>query len=139
MAGAAMVLYLLLFYYFDRANILNPLVFWSTLIIAGTAMITAVKSKRSDNGGKITRQDALKTAFLVFVISMLVFHLFSYVMFNFVDPGLTDLQKQMMEAAGRETKDLDFKMTFGRVMFGYAFSLIGGFFISYLIASILKK
>jgi hypothetical protein len=138
-AGIATVLYLLVFYYFDRASILNPLVYWSTLVIAGVGMVAAVKKQRSDTGGKIDRQTALKTAFLVFVIAMLIFNLFVFVLFNYVDPGLADLQKQMMEEAGRATKDLDFKMTLGRVMFGYAFSLIGGFFISYLIASILKK
>lgn len=133
------MLYLLVFYYSSRASILNPLVYWSTLIIAGIGMVAAVKKRRSDNGGKIARQEALKTAFLVFVLAMLIFNLFVFALFNYIDPGLADLQKQMMEAAGRETKDLDFQMSFGRVMFGYAFSLIGGFFISYLIASILKK
>ena len=138
-AGIAIVLYLLVFHQIDRALVLNPLVYWSTLLITVIGMVAVVRKERSDNNGRITLKEALKPAFLVFVLAMLIFNLFVFVLFNYVDSGLPDLQKQLMEAAGREVKDLDFKMTFGRMMVGYAFSLIGGFFISYLVASLLKK
>ncbi len=138
-AGIGTVLYLLVFYFIDPALILKPLVYWSTLIIAVIGMAAAVSKERSENGGRIARKEAMKTAFLVFVISMLFFNALVYVLFNFVDPGLSEMQKQIMENAGRDVKDLDLKMTLGKVLFGYAFSLIGGFFISYLVASIMKK
>jgi uncharacterized protein DUF4199 len=138
-AGIGTVLYLLVFYFIDSALILKPLVYWSTLIIAVIGMAAAVSKERSENGGHITRKDAMKTAFLVFVISTLFFNTLVYILFNFVDPGLPEIQKQIMEAAGRDVKDLDFKMTPGKVLFGYAFGLIGGFFISYLVASVMKR
>jgi hypothetical protein len=133
MAGIAIVLYLLVFHQIDRALVLHPFVYWSTMLVAFIGMVAAVRKERSDNGDRISQKEAMKPAFLVFVLSMLIFNLFVYVLFNFIDPGLPDVQKQMMEAAGREVKDLDFKMTFGRMVVGY------GFFISYLVASLLKR
>lgn len=138
-AGMAIVLYLLVFHQMERALVLNPLVYWSTLLFAVIGMIAAVRKERSEKGGHISRKEAIKPAFLVFVLAMLIFNLFVFVLFNYLDPGLPDVQKQMMEAAGREVKDLDFKMTFGRMMVGYAFSLIGGFFVSFLVASLHAK
>ncbi|TAK43454.1 MAG: DUF4199 domain-containing protein [Saprospiraceae bacterium] len=138
-AGIGTVLYLLVFYFIDSALILKPLVYWSTLIIAVVGMAAAVSKVRSENGGHITRKDAMKTAFLVFVISMLFFNALVYILFNFVAPELSEMQKQIMEAAGRDVSHMDFNMTPGKVFFGYAFSLIGGFFISYLVASIMKR
>ncbi|MFQ5448936.1 MAG: hypothetical protein ACE5FF_18575, partial [Saprospiraceae bacterium] len=67
-AGIGTVLYLLVFYFIDSALILKPLVYWSTLIIAVIGLAAAVSKKRSENGGHITRKEAMKTAFLVFVI-----------------------------------------------------------------------
>ncbi len=128
------MLYLLAFHQVDKALVLNPFVYWSTLLFAGIGMIATVRKERSAKGGQISNKEAIKSAFLVFVVSMLLFNLFIFVLFNYLDPELPSLQKQMMEAAGRDVKDLDFKMTFGRTMVGYAFTLIGGFFISYLIA-----
>lgn len=130
------MLYLFIFYQVDKALVLNPFVYWSTLLVAVIGMVAAIRKERSKNGDSLSRKEALRPAFLVFVVAMLIFNLFIFALFNYLDPGLPDIQKQMMEAAGRDVSDLDFKMTFGRTMTGYGFTLIGGFFISYLVATL---
>ena len=96
-AGIGTVLYLLVFYFIDPALILKPLVYWSTLIIAVIGMAAAVSKERSENGGRISRKEAMNTAVLGFGISMLFFNAVVYVLFNFEEPGLSETQKHLME------------------------------------------
>lgn len=133
------MLYLLVFHQMDRALMLNPLVYWSPILVAVLAMTMVVRKVRGDNDGKIAQREALKQAFLTFVLAYLFFSVFVFVLFNFVDPGLTELQKEAMVDAGREVEGLDFSMTFGKVLFQFAYMLIPGFFLSYMVASFMKK
>ena len=139
LTGTAIVLYLFVFHQLDRQLVLNPLVFWSPILVSVIGMTLAVKKVRSDNGGQITQREALKHAFLVFVITYLLFSIFTYALFKFIDPSLVELQKQAMVAAGRKVEGLDFSMTFGKVLFQYAYMLLPGFLLSYMVASFLKK
>ena len=137
--GATIVLYLFVFHLINRELVLNPLVYWSPILVAVVAMTKAVKKVREDGGGKITQREALKHAFLTFVITYFFFSVFIYLLFNFIDPGLVDLQKKAMLDAGRKIDGQDFNMTISIVLFQYAYMLIPGFFLSYMVASFMKK
>lgn len=138
-AGIAIVLYLLAFHQIDRALVLHPLVYWSPVLVSVIAMTMAVKKERAENDGKIGQKEALKQAFLTYVLASLFFSVFIFILFNFVDPELIELQKKSMLDAGRKIDGLDFKMTVGKILFQYAYMLIPGFFLSYMVASFMKK
>ncbi len=137
--GMAIVLYLFVFHQIKPELALNPLVYWSPILVSVVAMTLVVKKERENNDGKIAQREALKHAFLTYVIAYLFFTLFIFLLFNFIDPGLVELQKKAMVAAGRKVEGLDFTMTFGKVLFQYAYMLIPGFFLSYMVASFMKK
>lgn len=138
-SGTAIVLYLFVFHLINRELVLNPLVYWSPIIVAVIAMTMVVKKERLENNGKIEQRVALKQSFLTFVITYLFFTIFIYLLFNFIDPSLVELQKKAMLEAGRKIEGLDFSMTLGKVLFQYAYMLIPGFFLSYMVASFMKK
>lgn len=137
--GTAIVLYLFVFHLINRELLMNPLVYWSPILVSVVAMRMVVKRERDANNGKITQREALKHAFLTYVIAYLFFSIFIFALFNFIDPGLIELQKKAMLDAGRKIEGLDFTMSFGKVLFQYAYMLIPGFFLSYMVASIMKK
>lgn len=137
--GMAIVLYLFVFHQVNRELSLNPLVYWSPVLVSVIAMTLVVRKDRENNGGKIAQREALKKAFLTFVVAYLFFSIFIFALFNFIDPGLVELQKKAMQDAGRKIEGLDFTMTFGKVLFQYAYMLIPGFFLSYMVASFMKK
>ena len=137
--GLAIIVYLLVFYFIDRSLIVNPFVYWGTLLVAVIGMASAVKRVRSAQGEKIEKKEALKTAFLVYVIAMAFFYVFFFAMLRYIDPSLTALQKAAMEKAGQDTSQIDFTMTIGKTISGYVISLIGGFLVSYLLASVMKR
>jgi len=97
----------------------------------------------------------LRTAFLTFAITSLIFYVFNYLLFNFLDPDLAEVQKeilveQMGKMAGRlqfsELKDQieefakqDFRITIRNTMMSLAQSLIGGFVLSLAVAGLMKR
>ena len=138
--GAAMVLYLFFFYSMDKAQVLNPLVFWSALLFPMVGMVIATRKVKTAQGGEIDKKEAIKTAFLTWLIAMAILMLFIFVLFNFVDNSLVDLQKEQFEAATGETvKRDDLEMTFGSVFFRWAVMLLPGFLLAYGIASFLRS
>lgn len=139
LTGLSIIAYLLIFYFIDRALLINPFVYWGTLLVAVIGMAYAVRKVRSDQGEIIEKKDALKHAFLVYVIAMAFFYVFYFTMLNYIDPSITELQKAAMEEAGQDTSKIDFSMTFGKAFSGYIISLIGGFLVSFLMASVMKR
>lgn len=137
--GLAIIVYLLIFYFIDHSLIVNPFVYWGTLLVAGIGMASAVKKVRSEQGERIEKRDALKIAFLVYVIAMAFFYVFFFAMLRYIDPSLVEFQKAAMEKAGQDVSGVDFTMTLGKTVSGYIISLIGGFLVSYLMATVMKR
>jgi hypothetical protein len=137
--GMAIVLYLFVFHQINQELVLNPLVYWSPIPVSLLAMMLVVRKEREANGGKIEQRVAMRHAFLTFVLAYLFFTIFIYLLFNYIDPGLVELQKKAMLEAGRKIEGFDFTMTIGKVLFQYAYMLIPGFFLSYMVASFMKK
>lgn len=137
--GLGIIAYLLVFYLIDHALLVNPFVYWGTLLVAVIGMASAVRRRRSEQGEKIEKKEALKIAFLVYVIAMAFFYAFYFLMLRYIDPSLTELQKAAMEAAGQDISQIDFTMTIGKAISGYIISLIGGFLVSYLLATVMKR
>lgn len=87
-------------------------------------------------------KDVVRPPFVVFIVANLIFHLFYYTLFNFVDPGLYDLQLKLLTEAGQLPDKADRQsliMTPGKSVFTYFNSLIGGFALSSVIAFIVLK
>lgn len=139
LTGLASIVYLLVFYAIDRTLLVNPFVYWGTLIVVWIGMACAVSKARQSQGYFIQQRTALKIGYLVYAIAMFFFFAFYFIMLRYVDPELTEAQKVAMEAAGRSTQGLDFSMTLGKAFSGYIISLLGGFLIAYLMALTMKR
>lgn len=137
MAGVLTVGYFLLFYFINRALLLNPWVWWGSLTIYLVFMFRVVQQLDTT-----AFRQSLQGAFLVFVIANAIFYLFYYLLFSVFDPGLVDLQGELLEGnplwEGGNT-ELDLSVTMGRVIFSFAYSLIGGFILALLVSAVARK
>lgn len=119
-------------------------------------MYKATVDERAEMGGFMTFKEALKPAFLTFVVASFIYFVFYYVLFNFIDPNLAELQKEIamesMQGMGglmgeetlenmmEEMEKQDFQVGIGTVSLSYAISLIfPGFIFALIIALIAKK
>lgn len=155
LAGAGTIAYLLLFYFIDPRLMLSPWVSWSSLIIYIVAMVKAAMVERDASGGAFPFREALRPAFGAYVVASLVYVAFNYVLYNYVDTHLVEIQREVMveqskalaEKLGRE--DMleqmenisvdDLRVGFRNSTVGFLWSLIGGFFLSAIIALFIKR
>lgn len=153
-AGVGVVAYFLLFYLTNVKLFFNPIVNWGVLVVYLVGMVKACAGQRKHQHN-FPFKDALRTAFLTFAITSLIFYVFNYLLFNFLDPNLAEVQKeilveQMGKMAGRlqlselknqieEFAKQDFRITIRNTMMSLAQSLIGGFVLSLAVAGLMKR
>jgi len=118
--------------------------------------ITAVLMEKKARGGFLEFRDALKAAFLVFVIAFGLQALFNWVLLNYIDQPFrqaveqSTLQKteKFLQGMGLGQEKIDEAMarergvnqfTLGKTMIGLAVWYIVFFLVSLLIAAIVKK
>ena len=89
-AGIAVVGYVLLFYYMDRTLALGAPVRFSSLLVCAFFMYLAIKNAESTDFKVL-----LRGAFAVFLIANALYYVFDFILFNYIDPSLIDIEKDM--------------------------------------------
>lgn len=105
--GAIMVAYFVIFYLLNPRLLFNVFVYWASL---GISIAVALQALRVD-GAKYTKgeyvlSDALRTAFLVFIVGNAIYYVFYYVLFVWVDSALVPLQTEVMKEALEARKEM---------------------------------
>lgn len=137
--GTASALYLFVFHQMGASYVLNPFVVFGQVFISLLGAVLAISAIRKANGGKIDRKEALKYAFAVFALSQFLFWVFIYLLFNYLDPEIIEIQRKMMVDAGIKAENQDLRMTLAMVFQRWAFMLIPSFLLSLMVASFMKK
>lgn len=136
-AGVSTVGYFLLFYFIDRALMLNAWVWWGSLVIYLIFMFRAMQQTEAPSF-----RTSLQPTFLVFVLANGIFYLFYYLLFSVFDPGLVDLQREMLADSSMwqdGNSQADLTVTLGRTVFSYVYSLIGGFILTLIVAGVGRR
>jgi Protein of unknown function (DUF4199) len=89
-AGIAVVGYGLLFYYVDRTSTFSPSIRFSSLLIYALFMFLAIKDVKAPDFKVL-----LRGAFGVFLIANAFYYVYDFVLFNYIDPSLIDIEKDM--------------------------------------------
>ncbi len=150
-AGIGTVLILLSAYFIDKKLQLSPGVVWSTSIFYIVGMAMAAIEERKDNGGFISFKEALKAAFIVFMIANAIYHIFNYFHFNYFDPEMLQIQKdvvletletgvfseEMTEQMIAGTEDIKYDLL--TTVSQYIMSLVFGFLLAAIIARFVRR
>jgi len=150
-AGAVTVVFFLIIYLIDKKLLLNPWVAYSPMLVYVAAMYLASSRVREEIEGPFPWKEALRIAFIVFLIASAWFYLFYYVI-HLADPSLAVLQKEYarenlsrfiepgkLQEAYRKLEEQDFQMTLGRAILGWAQGSILGFGLAALIALVTRR
>ncbi len=153
-AGVSTVAYFLLFYFINPRLLFNPFVYWASLGVYLALIWRALQVEKEQKEGVLDFKQALRSAFLVFVIANLIYYVFYYLLYNWIDPGLVELQEEVMreslEQAGgmlpeEQKKEMlrsleeGLKIEPSTVLLTYARSLIGGFLLALGLAAIASR
>jgi len=151
LVGISVILYMLVFYFYDVKVMLGPSVFWSTTLLFIVGMFFASREERKAREFMSFRE-VLPVAFVTYMVANLFFYDFLYILFNFVDPTLPELQRQVslealqnsgfsdyVEEAIAEIEEMPAEFTLGQAIFDYIRSAIFGFLLSLGIAGVTRN
>ena len=154
-AGLAMILLTTVLYLSGVNAYLGWPAYLGNVILLGMAIVAPLKEKKA-GGGYLEFKDALKAAFLVFVIALLLQTLFSWVLMNYIDPAFRQAVEQailekiekFMVRMNLSQDDIDKTLakqrgsdqfSLSKSMMGLGVSYIVYFLIALVIAAIVKK
>ncbi len=154
LAGLAAIAGVFGAYLIRPAWVLNAGVQWSVLTFWLVGMYLALREEQKTKA-PLSLQQALKTAFVVYILAAGLYHLFYFTLFRFIDPGLIDLQREQIlatleqqagffglertEALREAYENDDFEPKLNDMLFGWAQSLILGFLLSLGLAYLMKE
>ncbi len=158
--GLITVAYTLLFYFISTDLLFK----WWLLLVIGLGLTIFFMRKagidtRTDLGGAISFREALKPTFLTLVVGALIGTIFTYLLYNVIDPGLIDVAKEYTLAATEkmvgmfggddaaveqaraaiEEKDFAKNYSIRRLGLGYLVNLVIGFIIAAIISAVIKR
>ena len=159
LAGIATVVYMLLYYFVDKKLMMGAWVYWSSIAIFCTAMIMAILSVRRKQDYQLVFFEAVKTAFIVYLIADIIWYIFYYLLFTFFDPEMVEVTRQItidalnaykdagesyigdqnIAAKIKETQAADFGLSIAMLLPKLAYGLIGGFIFSLIFGTTLKS
>lgn len=152
LAGIGAAVYVLLLYLINARMVFGPASFITTVIFI-VLMVRSVKAEK-EVLEYTSFSDALKPAFLTYVIANLIYVIFYYVLVNFIATELLVIQKEMAlemlekmsgflgeEAVEKAVEEMEARSGFGigTAIWTFAWSLIfPGFLIAAIIAAVMK-
>jgi hypothetical protein len=134
---------------------LSPVSYISYLVVITMAVLAALQVRRA-NEGFLEFSQALKVTFTVFVVSLLIQTIFTYILLNFIDVSFKEAvsqevmnkTEQMLKKFGASESRIDEVLeserskdpfSAGRVFLGYALTCIVSFIFCLLISLIVKR
>ena len=121
-------------------------------------MWRAGNAEKMENGGYLTFKQSLKPTFLTYVVGSLIGIIFTYILYNFIDPTLNDMMlekaiemgekmvkmlggnEEAIEKAREEVENRGASMTIGTIIQQYLIGLIfPGFILALIVSAIVKK
>ncbi len=129
---------------------------WAGLIIFVYSLYLTGKEAKWRNEGFISFGDMFKYMFLTSVVFAIIGVLFNHILFNIIDPGLADVQKEMAMEGIEKMRDLmgdsemveameesmeaeSFALTPMKSLISLVSYIIGGAIVSAIMAAIMKK
>jgi len=145
-AGAGNIVLYLLFFWMQPKGLFHPALYWGTTVLVVLFVLLALQADRQQSERYAFRA-GLRTGFGVFALATLLFTAFYFVLLNYIDPGLIDLQRSVMqERLGELAGDFpraytggDLAFTPTRALFSLAQNLIGGFVLAAGAAFAMKR
>ena len=97
-AAAVYLVVLVALYLIDRQLLLNPgLDYLIANVLYWTVIIKAISDHKIRHQFELTLGEGIKAGFTTALFLPLVFHLFMYLLFNFIDPEMIEVQMEVIK------------------------------------------
>lgn len=155
LSAGTTILFFVILYLMGSESFISPLA-WVSMLAPIVFAVLACLRARKENGGFLEFREALRICFGILVITTLASSLFSYLLFHVFDPSFADSLKQVtieqtqkfmqrfnvpQDAIDKAVDEMLSKDIYSltNILFSFAQACIGYFFVSLILAAILKK
>ncbi|TXB62824.1 DUF4199 domain-containing protein [Phaeodactylibacter luteus] len=155
-AGLAVVAIYFVAYLINKEWVFNSFLHWATVGLYVAAAWKAVEDERqAQEGGKLDLKEGIRAGFAVLVVSSLLYYVYYFVLHGLADPGLADVQAEVMrevlearkamlseeqyEAFSASLNEESLRVTLPNTLLTYARSLIGYFLLALALAFIASR
>jgi len=145
---------LLLIFYLVNPKLIFSLNSYIGIVLTIVMLVLACRESRMNSGGFASFGQMFQTAFLTWIIGSAIGVIFQYILMNFIDPGLIDMQKEIsieamekmssfigeegMEVAIEEIEKTN-PVSIGNMSMGFAFMAVIGAIVAAIIGAIMQK
>jgi len=154
--GFVSIIITLVLWFINPDYLLNSVGTITGILVLIYFMYLAGKEARELSGGYIDFGEIFKYLFITFVIMTLISAIFNYILFNFIDTGMIERQKEMaikavekmasligdeevLDEMSDKIEEQDFSYSFGKAIQGWVFGMILGAIIAAVQGAIMKK
>lgn len=152
-AGISSIIITLVLYLIDPKIMLQA-GSWLIIIVTIVFMVRATKDKKKELGGFITFKEAFSESWLTYLVYAIVSTIFTYALFNFIDPGLKDTVNEISieaiekmsgllgeEGVAKAVEEIEKgdNFTISKMLANLAGSLVMGALVGLIIAAVLKS
>ncbi len=153
--GVISIILTLAFYLISPAMLISYIAMGTSLVIMIALMVKSIKEFKSSNNGYASFGEALIQGFGTVLIGMFISTIFTYLLYNVIDTGLSDVMMQAtiekiegmegmigeeaVEKIIEDTEAQGMEITVGKLAQTFALSSVLSLIISLIVAAITKK
>lgn len=150
-AGIVTIAFFIVVYLIEKPLVFSPWIAYSPILLYIAGMYLSSVMTREEIEGPFPWRDALRVAFLTYLIANAWFYFFYYIGHQ-IDPSLAELQKEIMREAlpqytepaklpeaYKQLEEQSFQPSFGQTVLGWAQGAILGFGLAALVAFLTKR
>lgn len=155
--GLLSIIFYSALYAISTKYLFNQWIGLGTFVVIIITMVMAARHTRQELGGYGSFGQLVAPAFAVMVVAQLLGSIYNYLLYNFIDPSLTETLRNFtseltydwmssfgspdeeIERALDEIENQDFSVTLSSSLWGFASSAILAFMIASVIALILRR
>ena len=145
---------LLLIFYLVNPELIFSVNSYISIVVTIVILVMACKEARENSGGFASFGQMFQTAFFTWAIGSLIGVVFQYILMNFIDPGLIEIQREISieaiekmvgligeEGVEKAIEDVENSnpVTIGKIALGYVFMLVVGAIVAAIIGAIMQK
>jgi len=95
LAGVVIIILTLILYFINKELVVSMSVGWFMMLVYAAFMLKAGLDSKAQKGGFISFGDALVPMLITYVIATFIANAFNFVLFNYIDSSLVDLQLEV--------------------------------------------
>jgi len=138
-AGVLTVLILMVLYIINRELMINPMVINMTTLFFIAGMFAGGRKEQEGKSHTLSYLESMRVAFGIYVIANVLYYLFIYTFYNYIDPSLVDVINQNLADQGQDMEKYEVGYHASILFQNFIVSTLFGFILSMILSVFIRR